>query len=313
MARFQQALTDPRRGGWPRGRLTTYLDRADIGLVASEMRRLTQEATDALLVYYVGHGLLDPTGKLCLTFSATRADEAEITGLPYSWLADTIRDSPAKIKAVILDCCFSGAATDVLSDAEAIIASTTAIDGTYTLAATERTTTAKTPPAERRSAPTSFTGELLDMVGQGVVDGPAHLTLDYLFPLLRQRLREKGLPTPTARVTNTAGQFILASNVSAAWSQQPGALPPRTARIVIPEKPRRPRPRPAPISQRASMADSRRGLIIALIAVIVAICVLIYSAMHDGEPYERPESDSSSIVGVWPEGLPANASRADQP
>ena len=67
-------------------------------------------ATDSLLVYYAGHGLIGPDGGLYLATRSTEnlTDGLQYTALPYAALRESLLGSRARSVAVILDCCFSG-------------------------------------------------------------------------------------------------------------------------------------------------------------------------------------------------------------
>jgi len=116
----------------------------------------------------------------------------------------------------ILDCCFSGQAIEALSgNDDSGLADLAHVEGVYTLTATTRNRTAHVPPPNQQdSTCTSFTGELSDLVHAGIPNKPPPLTFGDLYPALRHRLREKGLPTPNQRGTDTAHQFPFSANAA---------------------------------------------------------------------------------------------------
>ena len=67
-------------------------------------------------------------------------------------------------------------------------------------------------PDDQGNPRTAFTGELLDLLTLGIRDGPPGLTLGTIFPLLRQRLADKGLPRPNQRSDDSAAAFVFARN-----------------------------------------------------------------------------------------------------
>jgi hypothetical protein len=77
---------------------------------------------------------------LCLTTSDTVATDPDYTGLPFPWIKDALRESPARIKIVILDCCYAGQAIESLASDD--IADLVYVNGAYTLSATTRNQTA---------------------------------------------------------------------------------------------------------------------------------------------------------------------------
>jgi WD40 repeat protein len=212
-------LTDPDLGGWPPERVTVMENPVDMSRVVLTLRRLARDTTEVLLIYYVGHGVLSERANLCLTLSDTDPEEPDVTGLEYDRLRNALINSQARIKVVILDCCYSGRAIEALSGVEGI-ADSTEIAGTYTLTASDLT--AHVVAAElQKNKLTSFTGELLGLINEGIPDGPDRLTLELLYPRLRSRLEAQDLPKPNRRGTDTAGRFPFARNLANKTSGPP--------------------------------------------------------------------------------------------
>ncbi|MDG9710554.1 hypothetical protein [Streptomyces sp. DH10] len=73
--------------------------------VVGAVRQAAAEATDTLVVYFAGHGLVDAQAQLCLALPHTVFGRVE-TGLPYDWLRKVLLlASRAERHGVILDCC----------------------------------------------------------------------------------------------------------------------------------------------------------------------------------------------------------------
>jgi uncharacterized caspase-like protein len=76
--------------------------------VVGAVRQAAAEATDTLVVYFAGHGLVDAQAQLCLALPHTEFGRVE-TGLPDDWLRQVLLlDSRAERHGVILDCCIPG-------------------------------------------------------------------------------------------------------------------------------------------------------------------------------------------------------------
>ncbi|WP_367435018.1 caspase, EACC1-associated type [Streptomyces celluloflavus] len=202
-------LADEELGGWSADQITPILNPVDCRRVMSDLRRHAQNTHGVLLLYFVGHGTVTMNGDLVLAVSDTLADEPDVTGLEYSKIRSVLLGSPAKVKAVVLDCCYSGRAIDVLAGDRQHLADITDVRGTYTLTAADRTA-----HAGQADTCTAFTGELLDLISTGVADGPPVLTFAELYPHLRHRLIARNLPHPNQRGTDTADKCPVAKNAS---------------------------------------------------------------------------------------------------
>ncbi|MEU8870265.1 ABC transporter substrate-binding protein [Streptomyces javensis] len=213
--------------------------------VLEAVRTAAEEATDTLLVYFAGHGLVEPRrGELFLGLTGSMQHRS-YTGLPYGTLRDVVLDGRAGRQVMLLDCCFSGRVLGFMSaaSAEAVI-DQVEIEGTYLLASVPDTSFALAPPGETHTA---FTGELLRLLREGVPGGPELLDLDTVYAQVYAALRAKGRPLPQKRDRNTAGGLALARN--AAWAP-PGFGPPPPPYDHEPTPPppydREPTPPPTP-------------------------------------------------------------------
>ncbi|HSZ29736.1 MAG TPA: tetratricopeptide repeat protein, partial [Pseudonocardiaceae bacterium] len=232
---MRDLLADPTLCGWPHETITVLDDPAHPGHLARQIRDLARDTSDVLLLYYVGHGQLTPRGELCLTVTDTVAADPDYTGLLFPWIKDALRESPARVKLVILDCCYAGQAIEALSSPDDI-ADLAHTNGSYTLTATTRNQTAHVSPLDQQETTcTSFTGQLIALARAGIPDGPPELTLNTLYPYLRQRLVALGLPQPNQRGTDTADRYVFATNAhhlgvrppageAAAWIDRAGTL-----------------------------------------------------------------------------------------
>src|ERR1022692_4492980 len=213
LERMRDVLSDPRLCGWPPERITVLRDPIDVRRVTQQLRRAARQTLDVFLFYYVGHGTITPGGELCLTLTDTDAGDSDITGIEYRRIKEALLDSPARMKAVILDCCYSGRAIEALADPSSVVADSTDTRGTYTLTASDQTAHV-VPFRQQSSVCTTFTGELVDLIRTGVPVAPAMLTLDSIYVHLRRRLLESGRPHPNKRGTDTADLFAFSRNIA---------------------------------------------------------------------------------------------------
>ncbi|GAA2288652.1 hypothetical protein GCM10010145_68860 [Streptomyces ruber] len=235
----------------PTSHVTVVENPADPGTVMEPLRQAAAEATDTLLVYYAGHGLIDAQDTLVLTLPHTQPDHVE-TSLNYDWLRQILLNSRAQRHVVILDCCYSGLALGRMS-ATPELADQAAVEGTFLLAASAETRTALAPVGEPHTA---FTGALLDILRHGIPGGPPLLDLNSIYRHLRTTLEAQARPIPQARNRNSGAQMALGRN----HADLPAA--PVTA-TVGPEPDRRPWPDPFSIRTVTGflthLADVRRA------------------------------------------------------
>ncbi|WP_410817075.1 caspase domain-containing protein [Micromonospora sp. 050-3] len=205
-------------------RCTQLLDLPHPGEAGVTIAERCGEAEDLLLVYYAGHGLLDDNGELFLALPGTnpRPDWLKYTAIPFSWIRDAMRDSPARTRVLVLDCCFAGRALNNMSaaDVENGLADRSEIQGTFTLTATSDNVAAIAPVGAEHTA---FTGELLNLLRNGPPARDGHpegedLTLSAAYRHLAVTLPSQGLPRPRQRNTDLAADLVL--------RPEPGVAPP---------------------------------------------------------------------------------------
>lgn len=164
--------------------------------------RAANQAEDVLLAYYAGHGILGWDGDLHLTVRETDPDQLAGTAVPFEWIQKTINSSPASIRILVLDCCFSGLAIGAMSSDSAAL-NQIEIAGTYILASTTANRVSIAVPGERYTA---FTGELVDLLSKRS-DVP--LLLRDLYRPLRAAMARRGLPGPRSSAVDSSGELAL--------------------------------------------------------------------------------------------------------
>jgi hypothetical protein len=209
-------LADPALCAWPPEWITVIANPISAAGLATQIADLAESTTGVLLLYYVGHGVLSASGELCLTVTSTRPDRPKISGLPWETLGEVLRGCAATVRLAILDCCFAGQATETLAGGSELgLADIAHVEGVYTLAATTRNRAAHVlPPGQQDTACTSFTGELRDLIQCGIPGKAPQLTFSDIYPVLRQRLRAKGLPVPSQRGTSAVDMFHFSANAA---------------------------------------------------------------------------------------------------
>jgi WD40 repeat protein len=204
------------------------LDPAAPAEIGQAVVSYARAATDVLLVYYCGHGLIGPDAQLYLATSQTvrTGPSLGFTALPYQQLQQALADCPAQNIVVILDCCFAGRAGSPAPGALAALAAPGAAAGGYLLAAAAYGESALAPPGE---AHTAFSGAAISLLSDGIPDGPRLLTLGGIYRALDRTLSAQGRPRPYSRSSGSAGDLVLAAN--------PRYQPPLLGGALLPAEP----------------------------------------------------------------------------
>jgi hypothetical protein len=234
---MRSLLSDPALCGWPAGQITVIANPISAAGLAADLADLAERTTGALLLYYVGHGMLSARGELCLTVTSTHPDRPRISGLPWDTVAAVLRRCPAEPRLAILDCCFDGEAIGALSgEGAGGLAGKAQVEGVYTLmGTTTRDRAAQVPsPTEQETTCTSFTGELRDLIRRGIPGQAPRLALSDLYPALRQRLLARGLPIPSQSGTDAARQFTFTANAAVPAGPQARTMPANGDRAAAP-------------------------------------------------------------------------------
>ncbi|MFH8284369.1 caspase, EACC1-associated type [Streptomyces antibioticus] len=183
-------LTNPGSGAFSRQRTTVMAHPESRKKLLAAVHSAAQSAEDTLLVYFAGHGLYDSvSGELSLAVYHTQPNSPR-SAVPFDHIWRELRDSAARHKVVILDCCYSGAAG---SDALPGVFNIRPDSGDVTvLAASDRTAIA--PSGERYTA---FTGALVHVLANGLEDGPETISVDLLYQEAGRLLSVAALTQPT--------------------------------------------------------------------------------------------------------------------
>ncbi|WP_413102643.1 caspase family protein [Streptomyces sp. Inha503] len=174
------------------------------------VHRAAAEATDTLVVYYAGHGLLYPlSGGLHLAVPETTKDKS-FTAVKYDDLREILLSATrVRRKVVILDCCFSGTALRGHLSAGGDTIRLADVEGTSVLAASHATKQALAPPGERYPA---FTGELIALLEEGDPDAPELLTMADLYDRVDRALMRKNRPRPQQLNRDRGAHISIARN-----------------------------------------------------------------------------------------------------
>ncbi|MDR7320032.1 YqgE/AlgH family protein [Catenuloplanes sp. NPDC020197] len=218
VAALAEVLRDEALWGVPAENCHVVLDEASPREVGRVIRTAAASVAEGglLLVYYAGHGLIDPlNGQLVLALAECEPEVPDEAGLPYDWIGRALAGSPAGRRAVILDCCYAGRAGNLMS-AEAPAGTDEVAD----VAELDRTCLFVSAPSNRRAAApegepyTAFTGELLHVLRDGIPGGEPVLTMAAIWRKVRTALTARGFERPELRERNAGGSLGLVRNAA---------------------------------------------------------------------------------------------------
>ncbi|MEU4511455.1 caspase family protein [Nonomuraea wenchangensis] len=201
-------LTAEEVWGLPADHVTIVADPVTSADLLDPVVRAADEATDTLIFYYAGHGLIGQRGDLHLALVGSDAQRM-YKAVSYAHVRDALLGSRAARRIVVLDCCHSGRALGIMADPVTAAVDEASAEGTYVLAATAENQKALAPAGEPHTA---FTAELLRIFEDGIQGHGPVLDLDTIYNHVRAAMRAKGRPLPQKRDRNTAGRLTLVRN-----------------------------------------------------------------------------------------------------
>jgi uncharacterized caspase-like protein len=202
-------LADPKVIGLDSRHIVVVDDRPSTEML-SRLAEVAADAEDAIIVYYAGHGLIGGT-QLYLTGTDSSDRMIEFDGMPIDRLRRALMASPARKRVLILDCCYSGRAAELMGTTRAMLqASIDDIQGAYVLASSGATEASVAPDGARHTA---FTGELLRILEEGIESAGPTLKLPEIYRELFVTLRRNPkLPEPQHSASKTVGEMAFVRN-----------------------------------------------------------------------------------------------------
>jgi hypothetical protein len=190
------------------------IDPANPLVVAEELLQAAQQAENVLLVWFVGHGLVDQYGTLHLATYATRdltvGRAAWQQTLPYEEIREAVRDCRAASIVIVLDCCFAGRATAPATGHDSLGVEL-ATRHSYLLTSAAYDERALAPPDEPF---TMFTGAAIRLLRDGDPSLGPTIRLQDLYRQIKRRLQTRGGPEPQQWTINEASTLVLARNLA---------------------------------------------------------------------------------------------------
>ena len=216
---LQAVLADPAVGAFDEVRNLLNADRTR---VAGEIERQFKQAArdDLVLLYFSGHGVLDPLGRLYLALAETDVDLPVATALRADDLRDLMETARCRRQVLILDCCYSGAfarAAKSGTAAPAVTPDTFSSQGEGRVALLSSTATQRSFEGERvqgEAQRSVFTHWLVEGLRTGeAAAGAALVTEEALFQYACERVCAAGAGmTPQRWVGHQHGRLVIARN-----------------------------------------------------------------------------------------------------
>lgn len=182
-----------------------------------------------LLFYYVGHGW-KVEEELYLASTTSTPQSIETTGIRYQTVRRIMRESPAAVRIVILDCCFSGIATTGLLGADSGIRLTEQevtipLPGDAEGVCVISSSGPEEPSRDSDdSGYTAFTGHFLNSLEAGRSSGARELGA--VFRATKARMAQAQLShTPLISVEGNAHQLALACHEAPDFAAAPKPAP----------------------------------------------------------------------------------------
>jgi hypothetical protein len=168
---------------------------------------------DLVMIYYSGHGKLDGTySRLYLTSKDTQIDTLEVTAIPLEWIHDFVRGRLLQRVVFILDCCFSGAAGNVLArgGVEEQLQMASRGGGIYILTASTENQTAQERESDQYGL---FTKHVIEGIRTGAADmnQDGNISIDDLYDYVKERMATEGLQIPTLSNSKVQGDIFISS------------------------------------------------------------------------------------------------------
>jgi len=202
-----EVLTDPALGAFPPGRCAVVADPTSARTAYRALREYAALAEDTLLVYGAGHGAPGPRAELHLSVADTDTDELAVSALAIGHVREAMLGSPAARRILLLDSCLSGRAVPG-SVTEELLGPAVS-DGEYILVSAPANSISVFPPG---TTYTACAGALIDLMRNGIPDGPELLTFTAVYRQLLYVLASRGLPRLQRFGTGDGGQLALMRN-----------------------------------------------------------------------------------------------------
>ena len=203
---LRDVLTASGTGGFLPANCLIPSSDVELRRLVAQIQQFSLAAEDVLVIWFIGHGVFDiENRKLHLALSETDPANLYYTALPFEQLRKAFLASPAEVKILMMDCCFSGKVITEMAmgmpDLSGLFREQVVVEGTYIMTACSGQEIALALPGDRFTA---FTGSVIE-----ALRGAVPLPMGDLFREVSRKLRGKLLPAPHQASSGTAGDLAL--------------------------------------------------------------------------------------------------------
>jgi len=217
---FRKYLQDNTIIGIPSANIIDSLNESKLSIERKILTaaREAQNSQYTLIVYYAGHGILNADDyKLYLTTKNSTKEFLESDSISINIFSQMLKKSKAGRKIIILDACHSGQIHNAMSDAHShIVVELSRFEGTYVMTSANEYEPAYYPEHDK-NAPTYFTGELFNILENGIINNKPVLSIGEIFDEIKKKLVSQ---TPQQSSFQNADEIIFAKNKSFDESQR---------------------------------------------------------------------------------------------
>ncbi|MET9736266.1 SAV_2336 N-terminal domain-related protein [Streptomyces sp. NPDC006458] len=198
-------LSDPADGAFAPERTMVLANPESRDQILEAVGRAAAAAEDMLLVYFAGHSMFDSVnGDLSLAVRDTRP-YSPVMAVSTDEIRELVIRSPARHKVVVLDCYYGGAAR------------TGSLPGVLNIPypgnVLVMAASAQDTPSPSDGRYTAFTGELIDILRNGLDNGPEIISVDLLCEEAQHRLSARNLRQPVLGGDNAGGVGLARNRV----------------------------------------------------------------------------------------------------
>lgn len=207
---LDQVLRAPEHGGFTSRKILKDRPHHEV-LLGLNLALKTASKDDFVLIYFSGHGKQDAASRLYLCTPNTVVEALEATSVPVQSIREYVDVSPCRRIAIILDCCFSGAAGKAFAKGSVgdQLQLVSGGRGTYVMAASTGIQSAMEKEQDRYSL---FTKHIIGGIESGEADQNSDglVTMDELYKYVHRRVVDEGSQEPEQWGIQLRGELYLA-------------------------------------------------------------------------------------------------------